>query len=100
MGAHKDLARAIGNHQAAERPGERLLVHMRMHKLAVSQTVARRIQHLPPIGIMIPPGILVADRHIDSPCHAGMLEGDAFDPGIVGHGGCAGPDQTGGHKNE
>ena len=58
---------------------------MGMHQFAQTQTVPGLIQNLPPVGVMVPTGIAMLNRHGNAPAHAGFFRRGPDNARPIGH---------------
>ncbi len=65
MGAHLDPVDPFGDLNGALGPRERLFVDMGMKQRPRSQDAAIRCHDIPPVGVVFPTFVAVADRHIE-----------------------------------
>lgn len=64
--ADDDMCHTVGHRDAREAAGEGLLVHMRMRKDTGCKNDAVIAQHIPPIGIMVPPFVRMGNRDVEA----------------------------------
>jgi hypothetical protein len=68
----KNVIHARGNCDPRQGPREGLFGFMGMHQNAQTQACAIRGQDLPPIGVMVPTGVGVAQREVKAPRTASL----------------------------
>jgi len=80
-----NLNRGSGNGylNCAQRSRKRLFVDMRVMQDSHAEFIAVQVQNAPTVGVVIPPGIEVADRHLKGPAVSSRLCSRIFDPRLM-----------------